>query len=38
MDIEAPSAARRLVASLAVSRIKAAVTANLTELTRILER
>ncbi len=38
MDIEALSAARRLVASLAVSRIKAAVAANLTELTRILER
>lgn len=36
--IEAPSAARRLVASLAVSRIKAAVAANLTELKRILER
>ncbi len=38
IDIEAPSAARRLAASLAVSRIKAAVAANLTELTRILER
>jgi glyoxylase-like metal-dependent hydrolase (beta-lactamase superfamily II)/uncharacterized protein YndB with AHSA1/START domain len=38
MDIEASSAARRLVASLAAPRIKAAVAANLTELKRILER
>jgi Polyketide cyclase / dehydrase and lipid transport len=38
IDIEASSAARRLVASLAVSRIKAAVAANLTELKRLLER
>jgi hypothetical protein len=34
MDIEASSAARRLVASLAVLRIKAAVAAKPTELKR----
>lgn len=37
MNIEAPSALRRLVASLAVSQVKVAVAGNLTELKRILE-
>jgi hypothetical protein len=37
MNLQASSAARRLVASLAMSRVKAAVAANLTELKHVLE-